>query len=161
MQSPKPKRKGNAFENKIAKELGLWFFNDKTMLCRHPTSGAIKSAWIGDIIPHKQLPLPWKHWPFFIECKSGYENQTCTLNNQNIIRNWIDKCIKDICGKENIIILLIVNFRGYSPIIITNYKFLLTDPILILVHNKKYYNIYIYKEILKLNYIECFGWDKK
>ena len=158
MDSSKSKRKGSAFENKVAKELGHWMFDDKYMLCRHATSGAIKSAWLGDIVPQKQLPLNWKQWPFYIECKSGYSNQICTFNNQNIVRLWIDKCYKDLNG-VNKIILLIVNFKSYSPIFITAFNLKNICPMLILVHNNIHYNIYEFKEVLKLNFLTCFGWS--
>lgn len=159
MDSSKSKRKGNSFENKIAKELGIWIFGDKHMLCRHATSGAIKSAWLGDIVPQKQLPEQWKSWPFYIECKSGYTNQVCTFNNQTIVRMWIDKCLKDLNGLSKII-LLIVNFKGYSSLFITNYKLLNIVPMLILIHNDKLYNIYEFKNVTSLNFLESFGWNK-
>ena len=45
------KKKGNAFENQVAKELGIWMFNDVNFLQRHLTSGAQKNVYCGDIIP--------------------------------------------------------------------------------------------------------------
>lgn len=164
MQEPKverksiSKKKGNSFENKIAKELGQWMFCDKHMLGRHPTSGAIKSAWLGDIIPQKQLPTIWKSWPFYIECKSGYGNQICTLNNQTIVRTWIDKCYKDLNGMSKII-LLIINFKGYGSLLITNYKLLKVEPHIIIVHNSIQYNIYEFKELIQLDFLKIFGWS--
>ena len=62
------KKIGNSFENKIAKLLGKWWFDDEYALKRHDTSGAIKFAWSGDIVPQKLIP--WKGFPFLIECKS-------------------------------------------------------------------------------------------
>ncbi len=164
MQELKPerkstsKRKGNTFENKIAKELGQWMFGDRHMLCRHATSGAIKSAWLGDIIPQKQLPKQWKSWPFYIECKSGYTNQVCTLNNQTIVRTWIDKCHKDLNGVIKII-LLIVNFKGYTSLFITNYKLIDIEPHVIIVHDSKLYNVYEFKELIQLDFLKSFGWN--
>lgn len=158
MDSSKSKRKGNSFENKIAKELGLWMFDDKYMLCRHLTSGAIKSAWLGDIVPQKQLPEKWKSWPFYVECKSGYTNQVCTLNNQTIVRTWIDKCLKDLNGLSKII-LLIVNFKGYSSLLITDYRLMTITPMLILIHNNRFYYIYEFKEVINLSFLESFGWN--
>ncbi len=150
------KRKGNTFENKIAKELGTWMFSDKHMLGRHPTSGAIKVVWTGDIVPQKQLPQKWTNWPFYIECKSGYTNNVCTLNNQTIVRTWLDKCLKESLNK---IILLIINFKGYSSLLITNFQLKDTYPLLVLCHNEKFYFIYEFKDLLKLNFLKCFGWE--
>jgi len=158
VDSSKSKRKGNTFENKIAKELGIWMFGDRNMLCRHSTSGAIKTVWLGDIVPQKQLPSRWKLWPFYVECKSGYTNQVCTFNSQTIVRSWIDKCIKDLNGLSKII-LLIINFKGYSSLLITNYKLESITPMLILIHNDKFYNIYEFKEVTKFDFLESFGWD--
>jgi hypothetical protein len=128
------------------------------MLCRHSTSGAIKTVWQGDIVPQKQLPIEWKNWPFYIECKSGYSNQTCTLNNQNIVRLWIDKCIKDLGEHQSKIILLLVNFKSYSTLLITEFKLNNIEPMLILIHNSRYYRIYEFKEVVKLDFLESFGW---
>lgn len=158
MDSSKSKPKGNAFENKIAKILGEWMFSDKLMLSRHLTSGAIKTVWVGDIVPQKQLPKTWNSWPFYIECKTGYGNQVCTFNNQTIVRLWIDKYLQECTGEKLKILLLIVNFKSYSTLFITNYKLNLIDPMLILIHNNSNYHIYEFKKILELNFLKCFGW---
>lgn len=151
------KRKGNAFEIKIAKEIGIWLFNDKHMLSRHATSGAQKTAYIGDIVPQKQLPSSWKFWPFYIECKNGYKNQVSTLVNQTKVREWLDKCISDVNENQRII-LLVINFHGYAPIVIVNSKLNGIFCGLEINHSQKKFFIYDFKEVLTLNYRNAFGW---
>lgn len=148
---PKPrntnKAKGSAYENKIAKQLGEWIFNDKHMLCRHQTSGAKKVVYVGDIVPQKQLPIGWNEcvWPFLIEIKNGYKNQIPNLNNQTIIRTWLNKALTEITPTQNII-YLITGFHGYSPLLITDVPCnLISDLIINIEYNKKYIPFHIYK----------------
>lgn len=123
-RSNKNKAKGNLFENKVAKELGVWMFNDRDMLSRHLTSGAQKSAWVGDIIPQKQLPTYFNngHFPFLIECKNGYKANIPNLNNQTIIRQWLTKAKLESTPNQNII-YLITSFHAYSPLLFTDIPF--------------------------------------
>lgn len=141
------KAKGNLFENKVAKELGIWMFNDKDMLNRHLTSGAQKSAWVGDIIPQKQLPLYFNNgeFPFLIECKNGYKANIPNLNNQTIIRQWLSKAISETTKTQNVI-YLITSFHSYSPLLFTDVSFNLTSHLILnLNYNNKIIPFYIYE----------------
>jgi hypothetical protein len=132
MKTGKSKAKGNAFENKIAKTLSKWMFNDDpNLLSRSITSGAKKSAYLGDIVP--QMQLPWKNWIFNIECKHGYKGNIPNLNNQTIVRGWLDKVIIERDTQE-LIIYLIIKFHGYSTILLTDLPFEGVTPSLILNH---------------------------
>lgn len=122
--SNRNKNKGNTFEWKVARELGIWMFNDREMLCRHITSGAIKTTWVGDVIPQKNIPTYWNNgvYPFLIECKNGYKNNIPNLNNQTIVRNWLIKAYYEKTKTQNIL-FLIASFHGYSPLLITDIVF--------------------------------------
>ena len=118
------KAKGNSCEWKVARELGVWMFNDRDMLGRHITSGAIKRVWVGDVIPQKQLPHTFNNgqFPFFIEVKNGYKNNIPNLNNQTIIRQWLSKARTETNDVQNII-YLVASFHAYSPLLITDTPF--------------------------------------
>lgn len=157
------KQKGSAYENKVAKELGMWMFNDKNMLNRHITSGAQKSVYIGDIVPQKRLPEYFNNgiWPFVVECKNGYKALTPNLNNQNIIRQWLNKVYNEMIENNNTfqkVIYLITSFHGYSPLLFTDIMF---SPFVItadLIINVKIedtnlvipFYIYKYRQLLEL-----------
>lgn len=156
----KSKAKGNLFENKIAKELGIWIFNDRDILCRHLTSGARKSAWVGDIVPQKQIPRSFNdgHWPFLVECKNGYKNNVPNLNNQNIVRNWLTKSLLERTSRQNII-YLIISFHGYSPLLITDVEFNMRANLIInICHNDIVYPFYIYdfKSLTKISFYSLY-----
>jgi len=114
------KQKGNLFENKCAKMLSNWMFGNPNMLNRSITSGAKKNAYLGDIVP--QMQLLWTTFPFIIENKHGYKGNIPNLNNQNIVRNWIDKVINER-GNQELIIYLIIKFHGYSTLFATDVSF--------------------------------------
>lgn len=159
------KRKGNNFENKIAKELGLWMFNDQHMLGRDITSGGKKVAWIGDIIPQKQLPPECNDlFPFYIECKNGYGNKIPTFFNYDIIKKWLDKCEKDKNEQQNII-FLIVQFKNMKTILlVSNKEFFIGAEtwFLSFKHNDKIYYIYDYKRLISNNFdLEVFKYEHK
>jgi len=120
MKVGKSKQKGNSFENKTAKELGIWFFNDKDALQRHLTSGAQKSVWVGDITPIKQLR--WNAFPLLLECKNGYKDNIPDLNKQTIIRDWIIKAIEERTETQPII-WLIVRFHRRKTLLFTDTLF--------------------------------------
>ena len=113
----KSKRKGNKFENEIAKILGEWIFNDQDALTRSITSGAKKIVYGGDIVPQKPINIKWN---FFIECKNGYENNTPSFNNFTIVEKWLIKCLTEVDFDKQPIIWLICRFHNYSSIVITN-----------------------------------------
>lgn len=108
------KKIGNKFENKIAKLLGQWWFNDKHALTRHGTSGAIKEAWIGDIVPQKLIP--WKGFPFVIECKSGYEESYPNLLFQTKLKNWIIQYSREVTEQQPIL-MMITSYKKPNPIL--------------------------------------------
>jgi len=162
--------KGNSYENKVAKELGMWMFNDKNMLCRHITSGAQKSVYVGDIVPQKRLPDSFNNgiWPFLVECKNGYKALTPNLNNQNIVRQWLNKAYLDMVEYDlntfQKVIYLITAFHGYSPLLFTDIMF---SPFVIaadLIINVKIthteliipFYIYKYREVLEIPFSKVY-----
>lgn len=120
--SSRSKKKGNKYENEIAKALGKWIFNDPDMLSRSITSGAKKTVYTGDIVPQKQMPK-WNKWFVHVECKSGYENQIPTFNNFAIIEKWLTKCLEEVDFDRQPVIWLVCRFHGYSSILLTNCMF--------------------------------------
>lgn len=124
----KSKAKGNSYENKIAKMLGEWIFDDATKLNRSITSGAIKNAYLGDIVPQKQLK--WSEWPFLIECKNGYQGNASDFNNTTLLDTWLQKCLKER-SHEQPIIWLIVSFHGHQPLFITDLELKIKSKIIL------------------------------
>lgn len=153
--SHKSKQKGNIFENKIAKELGKWMFDDIHMLGREITSGAKKCAWVGDIIPQKQLPNSWCDiFPLYIECKSGYDDKCPTFFNYDILKKWLDKCEKDKTEQQHII-LLITQFKNKRITLLTsNYVFNINNMTWFIhfKHNEIDYYVYDYKTIISFEF---------
>jgi hypothetical protein len=155
----KSKRKGNMFENKVAKELSEWMFGDKTSIIRSITSGALKnelSKYNGDLIPvGNTVFTKFKKFPFLIECKNGYLDRIPTLfNGQTIIKEWFNKCVQEQTEEQNII-FLICKFGKYKPLLFTNTR-LLIDPEVIL-HNNGYYILsYDYKTLLSYEFNTVF-----
>lgn len=139
----KSKAKGNAYENKIAKLLGEWIFNDPHKLNRSLTSGAQKNAYLGDIVPQKQLR--WDEWPFLIECKNGYVNNASDFNNTTLLDEWLTKCMSE-CNAEQSIIWLIVSFHGHQPLLFTNIELTIKANIIIKErHGNELVPFYCYK----------------
>jgi len=164
MKPGKSKSKGNAFENTTAKQLGTWIFDDKNVLGRHLTSGAIKTTYMGDIVPIKQFPIKFNGmYPLLIECKHGYKDNIPTLINQYKLKKWLTKCIDEQSQTtEQTTIFLIVKFKYQKTILLTNY---LIDPNINLfnlaipiIYGDKiwYFYIYILNELLELNFFELF-----
>ena len=153
------KQKGNIFEHKIAKKLGSWMFNDELMLNRHPTSGAEKSVYVGDIVPYKRIPNNWNDgiWPFYIECKNGYKNQIPNLINQNIIYKWISKIVPIDNKSNQKIIFLIAGFHGYSPILLTNKKIKFKANLLLNYDKDNFFFIYNFNDLLLTNFESLYG----
>lgn len=143
------KRKGNTFENAISKSLSKWLFDDEHMLSRHPSSGAKKCAWRGDIVPQKQLPPEWVRFPFYIETKTGYKKHIPTFYNYSIITKWLDSCINNVNDDQNII-MLVCRFKNKKILLISDYKFK-DDFILLFNHRGKIFYVFLFEEILKLD----------
>ena len=143
------KAKGNAYENKLSKQLSQWLFNDKNILQRHLTSGAIKSTYVGDIVPIK--PISWKTFPILIECKYGYKDHLPTLMNFSIIEEWLTKSLKESeLSDTQKIIWLITRFHNQrSTLFFTSYQFdrKYIIPILELniLYQNKIYKFYQYQ----------------
>jgi hypothetical protein len=165
MKQGKSKAKGNAFENKIARELSIWMFNgNKNILSRSITSGAKKSAYLGDIVP--QMQMPWSTWCFNIECKHGYKGNIPNLNNQTIVRGWLDKVIEER-GEQQLIIYLIIKFHGFGTILLTDLPFDGVVPSLILNHIIKEgahipFHLYNFEELTtQNNFYELYNNNQK
>jgi hypothetical protein len=145
------KNKGNRYENKESKNLGIWFFNDKDALYRHENSGARKNVYVGDIIPKKIENFPWKIWPFVIEMKNGYKNNIPTFcGNRKTLDSWLIKLLSERTELQWIPIL-IAQFHQKSPILLTpiifDYHSVLAYPI---NFNNECYIFYIYNYSLLL-----------
>lgn len=151
----KSKRKGNKYENEIAKTLGIWMFNDKDALTRSITSGARKTVYTGDIVPQKQLPN-LKAFIWHIECKSGYKNQIPSFNNFALIEKWLLKCLNETNFDKQPIIWLICRFHGYSSILLTNCQFqnILWTLCVNIIHNNMHNFFYTYRleELINTNF---------
>ena len=158
------KNKGNAFERTISNDLSCWFFNQKGVLWREPTSGARKkNAYRGDIIPAnvEVFSKYWKCWPFIIECKHGYKNQIATFSNQTKVRIWLKKLMDERCNAQQIP-MLIIQFHARSKILITNYMLnTWCDISMAMIHNDitQIFYIYDFAILLKLNFYNIF--DKR
>jgi len=161
----KPKQKGNKMERDTAKALSIWIFNDEHVLKREPTSGACKNNYCGDIFPMKQIE--WINFPFLIETKSGYEQHIPTLWQYNKVINWYNKAINESKQHNQHIILLICQFKNKSTILFTNYqidiKYILPMSIIPNQINGEIHwiNVYLFKELLKLNFNDIFINDIK
>jgi len=157
VKANKSKKKGNTFENKIAKQLGKWIFDDCDVFTRSITSGAIKhSAYLGDIVPQKQLQ--WKEFPFLIECKNGYKQNISNFNNTTLIDNWLLKCLKERSDKQPII-WLIIGFHSYEPLLLTDLELSMQSNIIIKeTYRSKIIPFYIYrfKEIICHNFYDLY-----
>jgi len=139
----KSKQIGNKFENKTAKILSNWIFDDDISIIRSTTSGALKNEkakYNGDLIPiGDKIYKKFKKFPFLFECKIGYEKFIPTFCNYNIITKWLDKCEEEIT-KDQFIICLIAKFGPRKKeIVILNTKLLIEEYITFISTNKKYY----------------------
>ncbi len=164
MKSGKSKAKGNAFENKTAKQLGQWIFNDPNILGRHLTSGAIKTAWLGDIVPVKQLPKKFnRSFPFLFECKHGYSQDIPTFIKYTRLQKWVVKCIQETkMSKEQKHIWIITKFKYQKTILTTN---CLIDTNLKLFNvaipvntngTLIYFYVYLFNDLLQYDFFKLF-----
>ena len=99
------RRKGNLFENEIAKQLNSFF--EVKDFCRTPGSGAF--ATTHNLPEHLRIKgdlITPKNFKFFIECKKGYNKESiCSLFSHNSdIRQWIRKANKEVYDREFIIL---------------------------------------------------------
>jgi len=165
MKPGRNKAKGNKFENETAKQLGSWMFNDSAILGRHLTSGAIKTAWLGDIVPVKQLPSQFNgQFPFLFECKHGYENDVPTFIKYTKVEKWIKKCIKESeLSATQKTIYVIVKFKYKPTILITNYLidvnlklFTVAIPIINQQGTLVYFYSYLLNELFKYEFFKLF-----
>ncbi|MFA7202521.1 MAG: hypothetical protein WC188_02245 [Candidatus Caldatribacteriota bacterium] len=155
------KAKGNKMERDTAKILSYWMFDDEHTLKREPTSGAMKYNYCGDIFPMKQIE--WKHFPFLIETKTGYENNTPTLWQYTKVIEWFNKSLNESLQHNQHIIFLICQFKNKPKLLFTNHHFDLDKiiPLSILPNERNgsldWIYVYSFKNILKLNFIELFN----
>jgi len=161
----KSKAKGNKFENTTAKQLGLWMFDSPTILGRHLTSGAIKTAWLGDIVPVKQLPAKFNgSFPFLFECKHGYANDVPTFIKYTKLKQWIDKCLEESEQSETQKnIYIIAKFKYKPTILITNYLinsnlklFTVAIPIIKPDNTLIYFYSYLFNDLLEFDFFKLF-----
>ena len=159
------KAKGGKMERDTAKTLSIWMFEDEHVLKREPTSGAVKHNYCGDIFPMKQIN--WANFPFLIETKTGYENHTPTLHQYTKVIEWFNKATIEGKQHNQWIIFLICQFKNKSALLFTNYYLDLDTilPIAIIPNQTNedinWIYIYIFKDLLKLNFIDLFGKEIK
>ena len=162
MKQGKSNAKGNLFENKTAKQLGQWMFDNPNMLIRSTTSGAKKTAYLGDIVPAMQMP--WTTWPFNVETKHGYENQIADLSNQKTTREWLGKVIAER-GDQELIIYLIIKFHRRKTILLTDLPFSnVTAPIILNhAHGTGYlpFHLYNFEELLTCDFYSLYDNNEK
>lgn len=158
------KAKGGRFERECAKKLSIWMFDDGDVLKREPTSGAIKSVYVGDIFPMKQID--WKCFPFMIEAKTGYEKSTPSLYDYKILEKWAIKSIEDSeCNEQQKIILLIVQFKQKPIFLFTDHfinenKLVYTISFPIIRNNDiTYFYAYHFNSLLSIPFQEIFSPD--
>ncbi len=155
------KSKGNKMERDTAKSLSIWMFNDQHVLKREPTSGAIKHNYCGDIFPMKQID--WSNFPFLIETKTGYEQHTPTLWQYTKVLDWFNKSLVEGKQHNQHIIFLICQFKNKPALLFTNYQISLEKitPVSIIPNqingNLNWINTYIFKDVLKLGFLDLFG----
>lgn len=160
----KNKRKGGAYERKVAAELSLWMFSDKDVLKRHPSSGADKCIWTGDIVPLKQLPTSWnKFFPFMIETKIGYELDKPTFWKHTRVLNWFIKAYNEGLLHKQHNIFLICQFKSMQPLLFTNIlldntliDMVLTLPIKLTNGSYLWVYTYLYKDMLNIEFAKLF-----
>lgn len=152
------KRKGNKFENDIAKLLSKWIFNDIHVLTRHRTSGAQKHSYVGDLEPQKQLhEYGWPYLPILFELKTGYEQFEPTFNNQNKLKEWLIKSCYEI-NEFQTIVWLIMRIKNKQTILISSKELdaIHWDLCLAVCHNgviAKFYS-YILKNVMIYSFPE-------
>ena len=137
-------------------------FDNPNMLIRSTTSGAKKTAYLGDIVPAMQMP--WTIWPYNIETKHGYANQIADLSNQKTTREWLSKVIAER-GDQELVIYLIIKFHRRKTILLTDLPFSnITAPI-ILNHTYETGNIpfhlYNFEELLTYDFYGLYSNNEK
>jgi hypothetical protein len=150
------KRKGNRYERQIAKDLSVWFFNDKKILYKHEDSGARKVVYTGDIIPKDVSNYPWPLWPFAVEVKNGYKEHIPTLMNQTRLRKWLVKLLNERTATQRIPIF-IAQFHYQPAILLTNIQLNALSTIsLAQEYNGDWeiFYVYMFKELLEQNFME-------
>lgn len=142
------KSRANASENKFAKELSVWMFGDGDVLKRHPSSGAEKSVYSGDIYPMKQMD--WKIFPFHLEVKDGYVDKSHPLAFIKQVTEWyldaVDKT-KDKVDERIIWVLWKLPNKGilvFSDIVLSDVSEILQFQV-----ENKTIRMYNYKDVLK------------
>ena len=167
-RSTNNKRKGSGYERKVAKQLAIWMFNDPDFIKRHPSSGADKSIWGGDVVPMKQIPSElWKrHFPFVIECKTGYPTHSPDFWRHTQVDTWFKKAYEEGQINNQPIVLLICQFKHKQALFMTNHMidvdkamFDVAFPVQ-MNGNTHYVYSYIFNELLKKNFHTLFSIEK-
>ncbi len=158
------KKAGSKFESDVAKDFNQWMFEGKTILKRHPSSGAEKSLYAGDIYPMNQLPKDWKYFVFHVECKVGYEKNIFITNAHKQILEWYEDAqskIVDMPNEKYIWIIWKIPHKGIlliTDISLGNFESI-DDGIEIpeYIYRLGRLEIYDYKELIKCNFKDIFN----
>lgn len=141
------KSRANASENRFAKELSVWMFGDGDVLKRHPSSGAEKSVYSGDIYPMKQMG--WKTFPFHLEIKDGYVNKSHPLAFIKQVSEWYaDACSKTDDKPDERIIWVIWKLPNKGTLIFSDIVLDNVSEILSFKYLNKSIQMYNYKDVL-------------
>jgi hypothetical protein len=163
-KSTNNKRKGSGYERKVAKQLAIWVFEDADFIKRHPSSGADKSIFSGDVVPMKQLPVElWRqHFPFVIETKIGYPTHSPNFWKHEQVDKWYRKAYLEGLINNQPIVLLICQFKNKQALFMTNYlidvnTFMFDVAFPIEVDNKIHYVYsYVFNKLLKEKFHSLF-----
>lgn len=112
------KSKGDAFERKIARDIGIWFCGDKDAFWRTSGSGARAhrdDIHPGDIGPVKNIP---SRFPFCIECRNreAWSLDQLMKAPQPILLRWMVENA-EVAG-EDYLSLIIAKKNFYPPLAI-------------------------------------------
>lgn len=157
------KKKGNAEERKVARELSVWMFEDKHVLKRSADSGATKVVWCGDVVPVKQIPDIWnKKFPFIIEVKSGYTKHAPDYWKNTQLAKWFIKAYEEGQVHNQNIVFLCTQFLNRTALLSTNYllpfiPYSVCFPILL--PDEQWIQVYVYKlkEVLQIDFHKMFN----
>lgn len=161
----KGKLRGNAEERKIAKQLSDWLFDDTTILRRSADSGALKTAYCGDVVPVKQLINYWPYdWPFMVEIKTGYQDHLPNFYNYKTVKNWFIKAEEESIINKQWVVLLITRFKYKKPLLFTNY-YITRIPLNVIMpiydnkNNMKLVYVYNFYDMLEYKYNYVFNME--
>ena len=141
-QSGKNKRNGSSFEREVANYLSIWVYGEKSVIRRHPTSGAEKDYGQGSDIAVFQPG--YEQFNKFVEVKRGYKSDVFNAIKQ--ISEWY--AIAKTKNKKDYPIWIIWKILNKGILIASTQKFNNIEE-LFSIHEL---HIYDFKELIKIDY---------